>query len=144
MSNQENNPVIVKFAEEGKGRSIALLSDSASPVYYGFNCTPRQVRYYKIEKSVEEILNGGFTKNDIISFLTKVLNKLDKAKAKLAEYKAKMNGLNESVMKCESYQIRQTLRKEANKVETRMLNYEYDTVQKYQKAVDDIEKFLQD
>lgn len=144
MSNQENSPVIVKFAEEGKGRSIALLSDSASPVYYGFNCTPRQVRYYKIEKSVEEILKGGYTKNDIISFLTKVKSKLEKAKAKHAEYQAKLNGIRDSVLKCEYYQIRETLRKEANKVETRMFNYEYDTVQKYQKAVDDIEKFLQD
>lgn len=131
-----------KFAEEGKGRSACILSDSASPVYYGFNCRPRQVRYYKVEKSVEMILEGGFTRKDIEQFLEKVKQKLVNAENKFAEYKAKANGIRESILKCEYRQIRETLRKEANRVETRMYNYEYETLGKYQKAVKALTDYL--
>lgn len=131
-----------KFAEEGKGRSACILSDSAAPVYYGFNCTPRQVRYYKVEKSVEMILEGGFTRKDIEQFLEKVKQKLVKAESKFAEYEAKYNGIRESILKCEYFQIRETLRKEANRVETRMYNYEYETLGKYQKAVKALTDYL--
>lgn len=142
--NQENPVPVIKFAEEGSGRSISLLSDSASAVYYGFNCRPRQVRYYKVEKSVEEILKGGYTRKDVESFLTKVKSKLEKSKAKVSEYKAKIDGIRKSVSECDYPSIRDAFRKEANRVETRMLNYEYETVKLYQNAVDALEKFLQD
>lgn len=143
--NQENNPVpVIKFAEERNARSILLLSDSASAVYYGFNCSPRQVRYYKVDKSVEEILKGGFAKKDVESFLTKVKSKLEKSKAKMSEYKQKIESLELSISECDYYQIRDAFRKQKNKVETRMINYEYDTLKKYQKAVDALEKFLKD
>ena len=143
--NQENNPVpVIKFAEEGSGRSISLLSDSASAVYYGFNCRPRQVRYYKVEKSVEEILKGGYTRKDVESFLTKVKSKLEKSKAKVSEYKAKIAGLELSISECDYHQIRDAFRKQKNQVETRMINYEYETVKLYKDAVDALEKFLQD
>ena len=141
MQNEEINAK-PKFAEEGKGRSPIILSDSASPVYYGFNCTPRQVRYYKVSKSVEEILEGGFTRKDVEQFLSKVKEKMCKAENKFAEYETKLKELREKRMACTDYQTREILRKEEGKVETRMYNYEYDTLGKYQKAVEALTKFL--
>ena len=141
MTNENPQPV-TKFAEEGKGRSLALLSDSASPVYYGFNCTPRQVRYYKVEKSVEEILKGGYTRTDVEKFLAKVKEKMCKAETKYAEYEAKLEELRKKRQTCSDYETRQILRKEENKLENRMSNYEYDTVGKYQKAVQALTQFL--
>lgn len=141
MTNENPQPV-TKFAEEGKGRSLALLSDSASPVYYGFNCTPRQVRYYKVEKSVEEILKGGYTRTDVEKFLAKVKEKMCKAETKYAEYEAKLEELRKKRQTCSDYGTRQILRKEENKLETRMMNYEYDTVSKYQRAVNALTTFL--
>ena len=140
--NQENPVPAPKFAEEGKGRSLALLSDSASPVYYGFNCSPRQVRYYKVEKSVEEILKGGYTRKDVEQFLARVKEKMCKAQNKFAEYESKLEELRKKRQSCTDYTTRQILRKEEGKVETRMCNYEYDTLGKYQKAFEAITKFL--
>jgi hypothetical protein len=139
---QENLVPVIKFAEEGKGRDISYLSDSASPVYYGFNCTPRQVRYYKVEKSVEEILKGGFTRKDVEQFTAKVKEKMCKAENKYAEYEAKVLELRKKRSECQDFETRQILRKEENKVETRMYNYEYDTLGKYQKAYEALTKFL--
>lgn len=141
MTNENPQPV-TKFAEEGKGRSLALLSDSASPVYYGFNCTPRQVRYYKVEKSVEEILKGGYTRTDVEKFLDKVKEKMSKAENKFAEYEAKAKEIQTKREACTDYTVRQVLRKEQNKMETKAYNYEYEVVGLYQRAVEKLTQFL--
>lgn len=142
MSNPEETQTKNKFAEEGKGRSLALLSDSASPVYYGFNCTPRQVRYYKVEKSVEEILKGGYTRTDVEKFLEKVKEKMSNAESKFAEYKTKAKEIETKRESCSDYSVRQVLRKEQNKIETKAYNYEYEVVSLYQRAVQSLTQYL--
>lgn len=142
MSNPEETQTKNKFAEEGRGRSLALLSDSASPVYYGFNCTPRQVRYYKVEKSVEEILKGGYTRTDVEKFLEKVKEKMSNAESKFAEYKTKAKEIETKRESCSDYSVRQVLRKEQNKIETKAYNYEYEVVSLYQRAVQSLTQYL--
>ena len=141
MTNENPQPV-TKFAEEGKGRSLALLSDSASPVYYGFNCTPRQVRYYKVEKSVEEILKGGYTRTDVVQFLEKVKKKLTKAQDKFAEYETKYEEAKSKMETCTDYSARQLFRKERDRLETKAYNYEYEVVGMYERAVNALTTFL--
>jgi predicted nucleic acid-binding Zn-ribbon protein len=141
MSNEEIKTE-TKFAEEGKGRSIALLSDSASPVYYGFNCTPRQVRYYKVEKSVEEILKGGYTRKDVEQFLEKVKAKMCKAENKFAEYETKYKEAESKMSSCTDYSARQLFRKERDRLETKAYNYEYEVLGLYQRAVENLTKYL--
>lgn len=131
-----------KFAEEGKGRSACILSDSAAPVYYRLNCTPRQVRYYKVEKSVEMILEGGFTRKDVEQFLEKVKAKMSKAENKFAEYEAKYKEAQSKMETCTDYSARQLFRKERDKMETKAYNYEYNVVSLYQRAVENLTKFL--
>ena len=145
--NQENNPVpVIKFAEETAGvfADASSLNCSASAVYYGFNCTPRQVRYYKVEKSVKQILAGGFTRSSVEKFLGKVKEKMSKAELKFAEYEDKLKVIRAKRESCTDYQTRQILRKEENKVETRTYNYESEVVGMYQRAVESLTKFLQD
>ncbi len=139
---QENLVPVIKFAEEGKGRDISYLSDSASPVYYGFNCTPRQVRYYKVSKSVEEILKGGFTRKDVEQFTAKVKEKMSKSENKFAEYEDKVKEIQTKREACTDYAIRQVLRKEQNKMETKAYNYENDVVSLYQRAFEKLTQFL--
>ena len=141
MTTENTKP---KFAEETAGyhADASNLDCSVAKVYYGFNCTPRQVRYYKVDKSVESILAGGFTRSSVEKFLGKVKEKMSKAELQFAEYDAKVKALRVKQDACTDYQTRQILRKEGTKVETRMYNYEYETLGKYQKAVESLTKFL--
>jgi hypothetical protein len=140
----ENKITKPKFAEETAGvfADASSLDCSASAVYYGFNCTPRQVRYYKVEKSVKEILAGGFTRSSVEKFLGKVKEKMSKAELKFAEYEDKLKSVRAKYESCTDYQTRQIIRKEMNKVETRTYNYENETVGMYQRAVESLTKFL--
>jgi vacuolar-type H+-ATPase subunit I/STV1 len=140
----ENTYTKPKFAEETAGvfADASSLDCSASAVYYGFNCTPRQVRYYKVEKSVKEILAGGFTRSSVEKFLGKVKEKMSKAELKFAEYEDKLKEVRARREACTDYQTRQILRKEENKVETRAYNYENEVVGMYQRAFESLTKFL--
>ena len=122
----ENTNTKPKFAEETAGvfADASSLDCSASAVYYGFNCTPRQVRYYKVEKSVKAILAGGFTRSSVEKFLGKVKEKMSKAELKFAEYEDKLKEVRAKREACTDYQTRQILRKEENKVETRSYRHE--------------------
>ena len=144
MSNQEEIQTKNKFADESAGvfADASNLDTSASPVYYGFNCTPRQVRYYKVEKSVEQILKGGFTRSSVIKFLDKVKEKMVKAETKFAEYEDKAKEIQAKREACTDYTVRQVLRKEQDKMETKAYNYENDVVSLYQRAVENLTKFL--
>ena len=139
---QENPVPVIKFAEEGKGRDISLLSDSASPVYYGFNCTPRQVRYYKVENSVKEILLGGYTRKDVEKFTAKVKEKMIKSENKFAEYETKAKEIQTKREACTDFEIRKVLRKEQAKMETKAFDYEYNVVSLYQRAFEKLTQFL--
>lgn len=140
----ENTNTKPKFAEETAGvfADASSLDCSASAVYYGFNCTPRQVRYYKVEKSVKAILAGGFTRSSVEKFLGKVKEKMSKAELKFAEYEDKLKEVRAKRESCTDYQTRQILRKEENKVETRAYNYENEVVGMYQRAFETLTKFL--
>lgn len=144
MSNPEEIQIKNKFADETAGvfADASTLDTSASPVYYGFNCTPRQVRYYKVEKSVEQILKGGFTRSSVVKFLDKVKEKMSKAENKFAEYEAKAKEIQTKREACTDYTVRQVLRKEQNKMETKAYNYEYEVVGLYQRAVEKLTQFL--
>jgi len=141
MTTENTKP---KFAEETAGSyaDASNLDCSASAVYYGFNCTPRQVRYYKVEKSVKDILAGGFTRSSVEKFLGKVKEKMCKAELKYAEYEDQVKALRVKSSACTDRQTRQIIRKEENKVETRMCNYEYEVLGRYQRAFETLSKFI--
>lgn len=138
----ENKITTPKFADEATGRDACNLDCTISPVYYGFNCYPRQVKYYRLDKSVESVLNGGFTRSSVEKYLGKIKEKMSKSELKHAEYDAKVKALRVKQDACTDYQTRQILRKEGAKVETRMYNYEYETLGKYRNAVEKLTKFL--
>lgn len=144
MSNPEEIQIKNKFADETAGvfADASTLDTSASPVYYGFNCTPRQVRYYKVEKSVEQILKGGFTRSSVVKFLDKIKEKMSQSENKFAEYETKVKELETKRTACLDSSVRKLLRKEQTKIENRMYDYEYSVVGKYQKAVQSLTEFL--
>jgi hypothetical protein len=137
MTNETSVP---KFKEDG--RDAGHLETTPAPVYYGFNCRPRQVRYYRLDKSVEEILKGGFTRQSVEAFLEKV--KANHAKAlKVAEgHDAKIELLKAEKSNAGSSIARELIRKKIGQIETRKYNYEYDVLGKYERAVNAISTFL--
>lgn len=144
MSNPEETQTKNKFADESAGAfaDASTLDTSASPVYYGFNCRPRQVRYYKVERSVEQIMKGGYTRSSVEKFLEKVKEKMSNAESKFAEYKTKAKEIETKRESCSDYSVRQVLRKEQNKIETKAYNYEYEVVSLYQRAVQSLTQYL--
>jgi hypothetical protein len=143
--NTENINPKQKFAVEGVLHADASSLDcTVTAVYYGFNCSPRQVRYYKLDKSVESILQGGYTRSSIVNFLFKVKEKMQKAELKHAEYKEKAEGVRLKQNTSTDSLTRQVLRKEACRIETKMYNYEYEVLGKYQRAVESLRKFLEE
>jgi len=135
-----NETSVPKFVENG--RDAGLLDSTPQPVYYGFNCTPRQVKYYRLSKSVETILAGGFTRKSVEAFLEKV--KANQAKAvKTAEgHSQKIEMLQAEKAKANSSMARELFRKKIGQIETRKYNYEYDVLGKYERAVNALSTFL--
>lgn len=132
-----------KFADESTGLdALKYLDCTPAPVYYGFNCTPRQIRYYGIDKSVESIQQGRYTRSSVEKYLEKVKQNMCKAEQKYAEYEDKVKALNDKINACTESQTRHLLRKEAGRIETRMCNYEYDTVSRYQRAFEAVRRYL--
>jgi len=137
MTNENSVP---KFVENG--RDATYLDSTPSPVYYGFNCTPRQVKYYRLDKSVELILTGGFTRKSVEAFLEKL--KANQAKAvKTAEgHDQKIVMLKAEKANANSSMARELFRKKIGLIETRKYNYEYDVLGKYERAVNALSTFL--
>lgn len=137
MTNETSVP---KFVENG--RDAGYLDTTPQPVYYGFNCTPRQVKYYRLDKSVEAILAGGYTRKSVEAFLEKV--KANQAKAvKTAEgHDQKIAMLQAEKAKAVGHMARELFRKKIGQIETRKYNYEYDVLGKYERAVNAISTFL--
>jgi len=110
-----------KFATTGGGYNPKLLSCTYTPVYYGFNCSPRQVRYYKVEKSVEEVIKGGYYRDDVVEFLNKVNQSYEKAKATQDKYNLEIAKL-ENEKATASSNLRQYIRKQIVSVSNREYN----------------------
>lgn len=140
--NPEIPATATKFAKEGEGRNISLLNATATPVYYGFNCRPRQVRYYKVEESVEQILKGGYARKDVEQFLEQVKKNYEKSSDTLAGYKEDLESVNRKIEGTNDYLARTLLRKEGNRIETKMFNYKYDKTDRYEAAIAKLTKFL--
>ena len=120
-----NTNTTSKIAPDGQGRLITFLSPAYTPVYYNFNCRPRQVKYYKVEQATKQILEGGYDRKGITKFLEKVTNGYLKAKATCDGYKSEMQSIDVAISTNESYSSRQYLRKERNAIETKYCNLGY-------------------
>jgi DNA-binding transcriptional MerR regulator len=144
MSNPEEIQIKNKFADESAGMfaDASTLDTSVSPVYYGFNCTPRQVRYYKVEKSVESIMKGGYTRSSVVKFVDKIKEKNENCNVTLAGYKEELNSVEASFCSAKDSLTRNLLRKKRNQLDTKIYNYECDKTDKYQKAIDTLTQFL--
>jgi len=144
MSNPEEIQIKNKFADESAGvfADASTLDTSASPVYYGFNCTPRQVRYYKVEKSVESIMKGGFTRSSVVKFLDKIKEKMSKTENKFAEYETAYKTAQSKMETCTDSSARKLFRKERDRLETKAYNYENEVVSMYQRAVEKLTQYL--
>ena len=138
----QENIIQSKFKENGF--DATTLECTPSPVYYGFNCSPRQVKYYRLDKAVESILAGGFTKKSVQAYLEKVKTKMQKSVATSEGYDKKIEELRNEMAKCGSSQLRNLVRKRIGQVETRAYNYEYDTLDRYERAVEKLTKFLEE
>jgi hypothetical protein len=119
MNTEPTQPTKEKFRPEGSGYELSMLDASYSPVYYGFNCRPRQVKYYKVENSVKDVLNGSVSKSVSIKFLEKVEKAFDKHSELMNGFQSSMNGLEELIKSCssEEYYRKVHLREKLKKVE---------------------------
>jgi hypothetical protein len=120
-SPQPTQPVNEKFRPEGSGYTLSMLDASYSPVYYGFNCRPRQVKYYKVMKSVEDVLKGYTSKSVALAFLEKVKKMQEKHNATLQKYKDEIAQLKpkEDDLNREYYS-RKYFRTEIEKIENKL------------------------
>ena len=114
-----------KIAPEGQGRSIRFLSPAYTPVYYGFNCRPRQVKYYKVEDSTERVLEGGYDRQGITDFIGKVNNGYLKSRSTCDGYRLEIQSLDCAIRDSQSQLVRDSLRKQRNALETKFLNLNY-------------------
>lgn len=130
-----------KFRNEGEGLPASSLDTGYTPVYYGFNCRPRQVRYYKVEKSVELILDGSVSRSNTEAFLAKVKVKQEKAIARLLELDEKTTRADNAFRNGTSSDARKYAVKERNRLATAHYNHSF-TVDGYTKAVESVEKYL--
>lgn len=88
-NNNATTPATKSFRKEGEGFDLSMLPTGHTPVYYGFNCRPRQVKYYKVEKAAENILDGYASRSVAVAWVAKVKEKLAATEAKIAELNAK-------------------------------------------------------
>lgn len=132
-----------KFRPEGTGYTLEMLPTGYTPVYYSFNCRPRQVKYYKVERTVENILKGCASR----SVAERVLAKVKASKAGSDEHQALLKQKEKSAYDrmCteQDEQIRRLLRKEYHS----MANAHYNGTFKNEalaKAVADLTAYLSD
>jgi hypothetical protein len=108
------------FTKEGEGYSLDMLSTTWSPVYYGFNCRPRQIKYRPIEKSCENILSGKTSMSVAKAYYAKLFSILKKANETTAQLKAEANYIQEKINKTNDTTTRQLLKKERNRIENKI------------------------
>ena len=119
--NTASNP---KFRKEGEGYDLNMLDCTYTPVYYGFKCRPRQVKYYKVERSVEDVLKGNVSRPNVLTFRVKIQVNLEKAQAKQEDYKTQLAKI-EKDMEGLSYSAKQHLRKAYHALDTRAYNHSH-------------------
>jgi hypothetical protein len=119
-----NNVTQVKFADEGKGYSLSSLPTGYTAVYYGFNCTPRQVKYYKVEQSCKDILAGSASRSTASAWLAKVKELHTKALARREDLGDGINRADEA-MRNGSRDASEYARKERNRLENAWGRHEY-------------------
>jgi hypothetical protein len=120
-SPQPTQPVKEKFRPEGSGYTLSMLDASYSPVYYGFNCRPRQVKYHKVMKSVEDVLEGKTSKSVALAFFDKVKKMQEKHNATLKKYEDEIEELKVKEQdQTREYYSRKYFREEINKIESKL------------------------
>ena len=130
-----------KFAEEGKGFSLSSLPTGYTAVYYGFNCRPRQVRYYKVEKSCEDILAGYASRSTATAWLAKVRDLHAKAMARQQELDEKIARADKQMRESGSRDAREYARKERNRLENAWGNHRY-KLSAFANSIEKVEKHL--
>lgn len=135
--NTASNP---KFRKEGEGYSLDMLDCTYTPVYYGFNCRPRQVKYHKVERSVEDVLKGNVSRPNVLTFRVKIQVNLEKAQAKQEDYKKQLAKI-EKDMEGLSYSAKQHLKKAYHALDTRAYNHS-DKVNAYTACVQQLTDYL--
>jgi hypothetical protein len=123
--NNNTTTTTAKFAEEGKGFSLSSLPTGYTAVYYGFNCRPRQVKYYKVEKSCKDILAGSASRSTASAWLAKVKALHAKALARKEELEEAIGRADKQVREGGSRDAREYARKERNRLENAWGNHEY-------------------
>jgi len=122
MEHQQDSVVTPKFKNEGEGYPLKSLDTSYSPVYYGFNCRPRQVKYYKMERGVETILKGYCSRSVAEAYLTIIEAKWKQADDKYHEYDGQIEDLQKQCLETD-YSIRKHIRKTINQIANRQYNH---------------------
>jgi hypothetical protein len=125
MNTTTTTTTTAKFADEGKGYSLSSLPTGYTAVYYGFNCTPRQVRYYKVEKSCEDILAGSASRSIASAWLSKVKELHTKALARKEELDGAIARADKQMREGGSRDAREYARKERNRLENAWGRHEY-------------------
>lgn len=139
-----SQPVKEKFRPEGQGYTMTMLDISYSPVYYGFNCRPKQVKYYKVIKSVEDVLDGKTSKSVALSFVDKVKKSYEKHQATLQKYKDEIASLTAKENDpAREYYSRKYFRDEIRKVENKLYSdNHYCKERDLSKAIKELEEYI--
>lgn len=141
--NNENTTTTTtsKFRKEGEGYDLSMLPAGYTPVYYGFNCRPRQVRYYKVEESCKDILEGRASRSTTEKFLAKVRDNLAKAEATAAELRAKSEAAEAVRINGADSLTRKLARKERDRIDGRRSENDH-KIYAFKNIIDKIEKYL--
>ena len=141
---QPTQPVKEKFRPEGSGYTLSMLDTAYSPVHYGFNCRPRQVKYYKVIKSVEDVLEGKTSKSVAIAFFEKVKKSYEKHQGTLQKYKDEIESLKAKENDpAREYYSRRYFRDEIKKVENKLYSdNHYCKERDLSKAITELEAYI--
>lgn len=139
MNNE--NTTTTKFRKEGEGYDLSMLPAGYTPVYYGFNCRPRQVRYYKVEESCKDILEGRASRSTTEKFLAKVRDNLAKAEALSLDLQAKSVAAEEVRINGKDSLTRQLARKERDRIDGRRSENDH-KIYAFKDIIGKIEKYL--
>jgi len=131
------------FKPEGEGYSLAMLSTTYAPVYYGFNCRPRQIKYRPIEESCKTILSGKTSLSVAKQFFEKLKPIYDDTCKKIEKLKQDAQVVEDKRNACQDYTTRQLLVKERNRIENKIygeLGYKKDTLEHYVEKIGELIK----
>jgi hypothetical protein len=131
------------FTPEGEGYSLDMLSTTYAPVYYGFNCRPRQIKYRPIEESCLKILSGKASLSVAKAFYEKLKPIYDKTCQQIEKLKQDAQVVEDKRNACKDYATRQLLIKERNRIENRIygeLESKKDTLGHYVEKIGELIK----